>query len=203
MAIRHSRYLAFVCLMALGVQGCGSGGGDDAASQQADAGTDTAAAPTAAGSDPCSLASKEEVQAATGESILEAKAEGDACTYETDDAMASAVRIEVKRTGGAQEMATAREAAGMLDRMGAGMEGEKGAEGDAGAAMKSGGEAAGIGDQAFFGSNQEIHVLKKDVYFTVSPPTMRSRMSGGNPILSGEQRREMARAIAQKVAGRL
>jgi hypothetical protein len=202
MAFRHLRHVALISLLTLATQGCGSDAANDGASQNA-AGETDAAAPAAAGADPCSLVTKEEVQAATGESILEAKADGDGCTYETDDAMASAVRIEIKRTGGAQEMATAREAAGVLDRMGAGMEGAKGAEGDAGAAMKSGGEAAGIGDEAFFGSNQEIHVLNKDVYFTVSPPTMRSRMSGGNPILSAEQKRAMARAIAEKAAGRL
>lgn len=203
MAIRHSRRFALVCVAALAVQGCGSGGADGDASQQAGAGTNSAAPSAAAAADPCALVTKEEVQAATGESILEAKAEGDGCTYETDDAMASSVRIEIKRTNGAKEMQTAREAAGVLDRMGAEMADEKGAEGDAGAAMKSGGEAGGIGDQAFFGSNEELHVLKKDVYFTVSPPTMRSRMSGGNPMLSAEQKWEMARAIAEKVAGRL
>ena len=46
-------------------------------------------------------------------------------------------------------------------------------------------------------------MLKGDVYFAVSPPQMRSRMSGGNPLLPAEKKREMAAAIAQKIAGKL
>jgi hypothetical protein len=195
--------LALIGLLALGVQACGSGGDEEAGSKQGGGGTEAAEGSSAAAADPCSLVTGEEVQAVTGEAVVAAKAEGQSCTYETDDAMASSVRIEIKRTDGAKEMQTARDAAGILDRMGSGMADAKGAEGDAGAAMQSGGELAGIADQAFFGSNQELHVLKKDVYFAVSPPTMRSRMSGGNPLLSADQKREMARAIAEKAAGRL
>ena len=202
MAIRYS-FLALVCFAGLGLQGCGSGETDDAASRQSGTGEKAAGGSTATAGDPCSLVTKEEVQEVTGETILEAKADGNSCSYETDDAMASSVKVEIRRTAGAKEMQAAREAAGILDRMGADMADAKGAEADAGASMKRGGEAAGIGDEAFFGSNEELHVRKNDVYFTVSPPSMRSRMSGGNPLLPPEKKREMARAIAEKLAGRL
>jgi hypothetical protein len=198
MAVRN---WALAGLLAVGLQACGSGEGDGAASNGAEAAGSAPAA--AAAADPCALVTKEEVQAATRETIVAAKAGGEACTYESDDAMASSVTITVRWTNGPLEMAMAREAAVALDRMGSGMAETKGAEGDAGAAMTSGGAVAGIGGEAFFGSNEELHVLKKGVYFAVTPPTMRSRMSGGNPMLSAEQKREMARAIAQKAAARI
>ena len=65
------------------------------------------------------------------------------------------------------------------------------------------GNAPGLGDEAFFGANQQLHVLKGDSYLAVSPPTMRSRMSGGNPLLPTEKKREIATAIAQKIASKL
>ena len=199
MADRHARHWVLIALLALGAQGCGSDGADNAASQN---GTGEKAAAGAA-ADPCALVTKEEVQAATGETIVAAKAGDEACTYESDDAMASSVTITIRRTNGPLEMAMAREAAVALERMGGGLAEAKGAQGDAGAAMKKGRYVDGIGDEAFFGSNDELHVLKEGAYFAVTPPTMRSRMSGGNPMLSAEQKREMARKVAEKVAGRL
>ena len=95
------------------------------------------------------------------------------------------------------------EAAGALGRIGGKMAEGKGAEAQAGEAIAEGGAAPGLGDQAFFGANQQLHVLKGDSYLAVSPPTMRSRMGGGNPLLSGDQKRAMARAIADKALSRL
>ena len=118
--------------------------------------------------------------------------------------MVSSVEIEVKQTGAADEMQTARDAAGVLGNMGADMKDAKGVEGDLGELLsETSSSVSGIGDEAFFGANQQLHVLKNNVYFAVSPPTMRSRMGSGNPMLSAEEKREMARAIAQKVVAKL
>jgi hypothetical protein len=149
------------------------------------------------------LISKEEVTAAIGEPIVETKAEDDTCRYETEDAMASAVQVDVKRTGGKEEMEIARSAAGALGSIGGEMQNAGGAEGDAGALIAEQSAGPKIGDQAFFGANQQLHVLKGDAYFSVSPPQMRSRMSGGNPLLPAEKKREMATAIAEKIAAKL
>lgn len=188
--------------LALAAQGCGSEpSGDNAAALQA---SDNApAASAAAEGDPCALVTREEVAAVIGEAVVQAKSDGGACGYETEDAMASSVKVEVTRTGGAKEMEAAREAAGVLGRLGGKMAEGTGAQGQAGEAMAEGAAAPGLGDQAFFGANQQLHVLKGDSYLAVSPPTMRSRMSGGNPLLSGEQKRAMARAIAEKALARL
>jgi hypothetical protein len=156
----------------------------------------------AASEDACALVTKEEVAEAIDEPVVQAQSDGGACSYETEDP-ASSVKVEVARTGGAGEMQTARDAAGVLGRIGGKMAEGKGAEAQAGEAMAEGGPAPGLGDQAFFGPNRQLHVLKGDTYFAVSPPIMRSRMSGGSPLLTGDQRQAMARAIAEKALARL
>jgi len=193
----RSLRFTLICGLALAAQGCGSEpGGDNAAALEA---SDNASAEA----DPCALVTREEVTAAIGETVVKAQSDGEGCSYETEDAMASSVKVEATRTGGAREMQTAREAAGVLGRIGGEMAQGKGAEAQAGEAMAEGGAAPGLGDQAFFGANQQLHVLKGDSYLAVTPPTMRSRMSGGNPLLSDDQKRAMARAIAEKALARL
>ena len=192
--------MALVCGLAMAAQGCGSEPSPEngaAAPAPADSG------PTAAAADPCALVTKEEVAAAIGEAVVEAKADGKACSYETADAAASSVTIEVTRPGGGTEMQVQRDSARILGKMGGKMAEGKGAEAQAGEALAEGGAVPGLGDQAFFGVSQQLHVLKGDAYLAVSPPTMRSRMSGGNPLLSGEQKKAMARTIAEKALARL
>jgi hypothetical protein len=62
---------------------------------------------------------------------------------------------------------------------------------------------SGIGDEAFFGANQQLFVLKNNIYFTVRPPIMRSRTGSMNPMLKSEEKRAMAKLIAQKIAAKL
>ena len=182
--------------MLISVAGCGSSTPEEAA------GNEAAVAAPAAATDPCAFATKEEVSAATGETIIQAQADGDRCTYQTDDAMAASVEVELKPNGGAEEMEIARRATGVLADMGNEMKSAGGAEGDVGNAIASGG-AAKLGDASFFGPNEQLHVLKGDVYFSVTPPTMRSRMSGGNPMLSADDKRKMATAVAERVLSKL
>jgi hypothetical protein len=189
------------CGLALAVQACGADSGEENRAALPASGNGSASAATA--SDPCALVPKEEVAEAIGEAVVQAKADGAACSYETEDAMASSVKLEVARTGGAAEMQAARDAAGVLGRIGGKMADGKGAEAQAGEALAEGRAVPGLGDQAFFGANQQLHVLKGDSYLAVSPPTMRSRMGGGNPLLSDDQKRAMARAIAEKALARL
>lgn len=197
------RYLhtlpTILCTLALAA--CGG----EATNQAAPAGEEVAEAGAgpAAAADPCSFITKEEVAAVTGETILATKAEGDTCRYETDDAMASSVQVDIKRSGGREEMEIARTASGALGSIGEEMKNAGGAEGDTGAMLAESAAAPKIGDQAFFGANQQLHVLKGDAYFAVSPPHMRSRMSAGNPMLPTEKKREIAAAIAQKIASKL
>src|SRR5688500_18450930 len=193
----RSLRFTLICGLALAAQGCGSEpGGDNAAALEA---SDNASAEA----DPCALVTREVVTAAIGETVVKAQSAGEGCSYETEDAMASSVKVEARRTGGASEMQAAREAAGVLGRIGGKLAEGNGAEAQAGEAMAEGGAAPGLGDQAFFGANQQLHVLKGDSYLAVTPPTMRSRMSGGNPLLSDDQKRAMARAIAEKALPRL
>ncbi|HEX8573535.1 MAG TPA: hypothetical protein VF759_12375 [Allosphingosinicella sp.] len=202
MGTERSWSFLLACGLALGAQGCGSDSGEANASDlQASANGGATAAATPA--DACALVTKAEVGEAIGEPVVEAKSDGAECSYETEDSMASSVKVEVARSGGGKEMQAARDAAGVLGRIGGAMADGKGAEAQAGEAMAESGAAPGLGDQAFFGANQQLHVLKGDSYIAISPPTMRSRMSGGSPLLSGEQKRAMARAIAEKALARL
>lgn len=185
--------------LSLALVGCGGNKPEDVV---ANGSAESAAAQPAEARDPCGFATKEEVSAATGETIVQAQSNGERCTYQTDDAMAASVEVELKLTGGAEEMEIARRAAGVLGNIGEGMKEGSGAEGDVGNALTSGGSAQ-LGDVAFFGPNEQLHVLKGDAYFAVTPPAMRSRMSGGNPMLNAEDKRKMASAVAERVLSRL
>src|SRR5688500_15877595 len=69
----HSWRMALVCGLAMVTQGCGSEPGREngaAAPASADSGASAAAA------DPCALVTKEEVAAAIGEAVVEAKPDG-------------------------------------------------------------------------------------------------------------------------------
>lgn len=186
-------------LLALATAGCGSQSNEkNAPAGMADAGTTETAAV-----DPCALVSKEDVAAATGGKILAAKAEGDNCTYEGEDAQASSVTVTVKRDGAAEEMNNIRAAAKFLGGMGKEMAKGEGAQGDVGNMLAGGGTPGTLGDESLFDINQQLHLRKGDIYLAVAPPIMRSRMSGGNPLLSREQKRAMATAIAQKALDKL
>ena len=187
-------------LLVLAIAGCGAESSNEAAVESSENRSELAAS---AQRDACSFLSKEAVAAATGEKVVNAKTEGDICTYETDDAMASSVQVEIKQSGGAEEMEVARTATGVLGEMGEGMKPSGGAEADVGNAISESGSVVGIGDKAFFGPNQQLHVLKGDVYFAVTPPTMRSRMSTGNPMLAPEAKQEMAAEIARQLVAKL
>jgi hypothetical protein len=184
-------------LSLLALTGCGSkgeGGQSGSASNGATA--------AAAGIDPCSFVSSEDVATAIGEKVVAAKAEGDICTYESEDPQASSVKVQVKPSGAAEEMKTVRAASNAMGQMGAQMQGQEGAQGDVGNALAAGG-AASLGDESLFDPNQQLHVRKGDTYIAVAPPMLRSRMSGGNPLLSDEQKRGMASAIAQKMLAKV
>lgn len=186
--------------LSLALVGCGE-------NRSEETGTNSTAISTASQStaarDPCAFVTKEEVSAATGETIVQAQSDADRCSYQTDDPMAASVEVELKLSGGAEEMEIARRAAGVLADMGEGMKDAGGAEHDLGNALTSGGTAPPLGDAAFFGVNEQLHVLNGDVYIAVTPPTMRSRTAGGNPMLNAEDKRKMAIAVAERVLSRL
>ncbi len=192
---------ALVGAFALALPGCGAPSTNETSPSGAVAAE--SGATSAVSANPCSLISKEDIAAITGEAVVETKAEGTTCRYETEDAMASSVQIDVKQSGGKAGMEIARTAAGALGSIGDQMKNSDGAEADTGALVSESASAPKIGDQAFFAANQQLHVLKGDSYFAVSPPQMRSRMSGGNPLLPADKKREMAVAIAQKIVTKL
>ena len=201
-SMRHNPILhTFVCALAITVAGCGGEPTNEASASGENAGE--AAAGTVASADPCSFISKEEVTAVLGETILETKSEDQTCRYETDDP-ASAIQVDIKQSGGREEMGIARSASGALGSIGDDMKNAGGAEGDTGEILAEKAAAPKIGDQSFFGMNTQLHVLKGDTYFAVLPPIMRSRMSAdGNPLLSSEKKREIAVAIAQKIVTKI
>ena len=197
----HYHYTMPILACALALAACGTEATNDA-SPQGNQAAEAGAKPAAAG-DPCAFITKEEVAAVTGETVVQTKAEGDTCRYETDDAMASSVQVDIKQSGGKEEMEIARTASGALGSIGDEMKESDGATGDTGEMLAESAAAPKIGDQAFFGANSQLHVLKGDAYFSVLPPHMKSRMSAGNPMLSSEKKRDIATAVAQKIASKL
>lgn len=198
----QNRSNAFVTLAAIALAGCGSGGGDSGSSVAAG---DTATARAERTKvDPCSLVTANEVAEAIGEEVVASKAGEGSCTYETADAQASSVTIELNQADAAGEMDAARRASGVLKDLGAKPGTEGGAAGqDLNAMLSESGGIPKIGDEAFFDSNSQLNVRKGFTYLKVAPPIMRSRMSGGNPMLSAEERQEMARKIADRALSRI
>ncbi len=184
--------------MAVAVAACGSQSAEDNSG-----GTSSGAPSTQAASDPCSLVTTEEVGQIIGEPVTGTEKGDDSCTYQTADAGASSVTIELNQSEAAGEMQVAKQAAGMLKDIGGAVAEQGGAGADVNAALSESGDVPKIGDEAFFGPNQQLSVRKGSSYIAVSPPMMRSRMSAGNPLLSSEDKRKMAMAIAEKAVSRL
>lgn len=191
-----------VALACAAVSGCGGGGGEDAASTSQQDGTAPAAA-AAKATDPCSLVTAEEVAQIIGDKIAATTPGDGSCTYATEDAQAASVIIELDQADAAGKMDIARRTAGALQGIGAEAAKEGPAGEDVKAMLSDSGEAPKIGDEAFFGANNELSVRKGSSYIAISPPMMRSRMAGGNPLLSSDDKRKMAVAIAERAVSRL
>ena len=185
---------------ALALAACGSGGD---AGNEADAARNAAVAAAGKPIDPCSLVTAEEVGAIVGDTITATNPGDGSCTYETADAQAASVVVEVDTKDAANHMQVERDTAKVLGKMGSAAAGEGGAGADVNAMLSDSSEAPGIGDEALFDINSRLSVRKGDVYVAVEPPMMRSRMAGGSPLLSGEDKRKMALAIAEKALARL
>lgn len=154
--------------------------------------------------DPCSLVTADEVGQIIGDKIVGTKAASGSCEYDTQDAAASSVTLELNQSDAAGEMHTAKQAAGVLKGMGAEAANGGGAAGaDVNAMLSQSGATPKLGDESFFGPNQELSVRKGASYIAVQPPLMRSRMAGGNPLLSDDDKKKMAITIAQKALARL
>ncbi len=165
-------------MLSVGLAACGDGGNaNDVAAAKP-----TAAPAAAAGTDPCSLVTTAEIVAIIGEPIVAKAAHDGSCQFQTADAAASSVTIELNQTDAAGQMALQRKAAGMLG---------------------AGGTAPELGDEAMFGPNAQLSVRKGTSYVAVTPPIMRSRTAGGNSTLSADEKRKMAVAIAEKALARL
>ncbi|MGI8930856.1 MAG: hypothetical protein ACR2FK_00535 [Sphingomicrobium sp.] len=197
------RLLLHTCiiLLALGTAACGSN--PDAGGNGT--GADETAAPAGlAQTDPCGLITAEEVGEIIGDKIVATKPSDGACSYETADAQASSVTIELNQTDAKGAMNTVRSAAGVLGNLGAEAASQGGAAGeDVNAMLSESGDAPNVGDEALFGPNQQLSVRKGTSYIAIQPPMMRSRMAAGNPLLSADDRKKLAIAIAGKAVGRL
>ena len=187
--------------LAIVLAACGPGGPEAGSNDTQAAGN----APTAAGAqiDPCSLVTAEEVGAIVGDKIVATKPAEDRCTYETADAQASAVTVEVDQKDARNHMQVERDTAKALGRMGSAAAGEGPAGEDVKAMLSDSSDAPGIGDEALFEINSRLSVRKGNVYIAVEPPMMRSRMAGGSPLLSAADKRKMALAVAEKALSRL
>jgi hypothetical protein len=188
--------------LALALTACGSGQ-EQAAGPTSERNEATTAA-AAAKTDPCSLVTADEVGEIIGDKIVTTKPADGTCTYETADAQASSVTIELNQTDAAGQMDVAKRTAGVLKGMGAEAAEQGGAAGqDVNAMLSDSGDAPNVGDEAFFGANSQLSVRKGNSYIAIDPPIMRSRMASGSPLLSSDDKKKMALAIAEKAVARL
>jgi hypothetical protein len=194
------RLVCGVAVVALAASACGSE--EEAAKDNAA----VAAATTGAPIDPCSLVSADEVGEVIGDSIVATKPADGRCTYETADAMAASVTVEVDTKDAENHMKVERDTAKVLGRMGKQAADEGGAAGqDVNVMLNSPGGAPALGDEALFDVNSRLSVRKGTIYLAVEPPMMRSRIAGGSgsPLLSGDDKKKMAVAIAEKALAKL
>ena len=198
--MRATNFFASASLILM-LAGCAGGDSESNVAAENEAASEMAEAKV--GTDPCSLVTVEEVGAVIGDKIISKAASEGRCEYQTADVQASSVTLEINQSDAAGEMATARQAAGMLKDMGSAAAAQGGAGADVNAALSESGDAPKIGDEAFFGPNQQLSVLKGNSYIAISPPMMRSRMAAGNPMLSADDKKKMAIAIAEKAVARL
>jgi hypothetical protein len=194
--------MSWAVFAAIALTGCGPGGEDQA---NPPAVSETAAPATQAGTiDPCSLLTAEEIGQVIGEKVVTTKPSEGICTYQTADAQASSVTIEVNQSDATGQMEFAKRTAGALEDIGAEAAAGGGAAGrDVGERLSRPGDLPRLGDQAFFGANTQLNVLKGNTYLAISPPIMRSRMAAGNPMLSASDRKKIAVAIAQVALARV
>ena len=185
--------------LAMAMAACGGGPEVENGAESA-SNADTAAV---AQIDPCSLVTADEVGAIVGDKIVATSPAEGRCTYETADAQASAVTIEVDQEDAKNHMQVERDTAKVLGRMGGAAAGEGPAGQDVNAMLNDSSDPPGIGDEALFDINSRLSVRKGSVYVAVEPPMMRSRMAGGSPLLSAADKRKMALAIAEKALSRL
>lgn len=193
---------SLAAMLGLAVAGCG-GGSETGNAAGAPAQESAASAGAGQQTDPCSLVTAEEVGEILGDKIVAVKPAEGSCTYETADAQASSVTIELNQTDAAGQMDVARRTAGALKGIGEQAAAEGAAGQDVNAMLSDSGAAPKVGDEAFFGANSQLSVRKGNSYIAVQPPIMRSRMAGGNPLLSSEDKKKMALAIAEKAVTRL
>lgn len=194
MIFRHALAVAMMAALA----GCGGGSPADGANEAT-----AAPAGSANKADACSLVTAEEVGVILGEAIVATEPGEGSCEYQTADAGASSVTIELDQGDAAGAMNVARRAAGTLKDIGASAAGEGAAGAEVNAMLSESAGSPKVGDEAFFGPNSQLSVRKGNSYIAVTPPIMRSRMAAGNPMLSAEEKRKMALALAEKALSRL
>ena len=196
------RAMSLALVAALATAGCGKKDGDAAAGNESASAT-TPAAPAAAALDPCSLVTSEEVAAITGDKVVKSSSDHGTCTYATDDSDGATITVDTADAAG--KMKIDRDSAKLLGGMGAAVADKGGAGADVNAKLHEGGDSQpGLGDDSLWGMNSQLSVRKGGTYVAATPPGMHSRISySGNPLISDDDKRKMAVALAEKALSRV
>jgi len=195
---RRSTISAAAAATCLVLAACGGGKSD---SETADAST---SAPGGSVSiDPCSVLSAAEVSAITTDAVTGTSSDDSTCYYKSDPD--DGVRITVMKTGGANQMAVVHRTAGVLSGMGESVADKGGAGADAANLLKKDKTAPPkLGDEAAWGMNTVLSVRKGDMFVEVTPPLMHDpKTHPGYPLVKTDEKREIARKIAEKVLAKL
>lgn len=191
------RGMMTVCVATgLALSGCGGG--------KAEVGDGETAAASTEGIDPCSLLTGEEVTAITTDKVIDLeRQDGKTCIYRSnpDDGP----QVTILETGGAKQMEVVHKTAKVLGGMGAAVADKGGAGGDVANMLKEDKSAPPpLGDEAVWGMNSTLSVRKGDAFVEVTPPLMHDPANhAGYPLVSKEDKRAIAQAIATKVLAKL
>ncbi|MBE7204470.1 MAG: hypothetical protein INR70_42675, partial [Parafilimonas terrae] len=145
-----------------------------------------------------------EATAITTDKVPEAIRQDDhSCKYKSnpDDGMV----VEVYQTGGQIQMNAQKNAAGLLQGMGAAVADKGGAGADTAELLKKDGTAAPkLGDEAMWGMNSLLAVRKGDAYVSVTPPIMHDPAShSGYPLVKEAEKRAIAQKAMETILARM
>lgn len=192
---------AAVVAATLALSACGGGQKQDG--EQAAAGDAPAVAESGGKDiDPCSLLTGEEVSAITTDAVIGTKRDDNTCYYQ---GRTEALRLQVLASGGIKQMQANHQAANLLQRMGQSVADKGGAGKDTAELLKkNGAELPKLGDEAFWGMNNELAVRKGDAYVEVLAPMMHDPANhSGYPLVPKAEMRKIAIAVAEKVLPKL
>jgi hypothetical protein len=195
-------------LVALALAGCGSNSParkDTNTAVAADAPSMIAPKATASTTlDPCNVLTADAVATVTSDKVTHTEVIDHDCHYHTglDD---DGTVISIYPSGGKEQMEDVRKAYKLLGGIGGAVSGvaDVGKDVQSAITAPAEGRAPALGDEALWGPNDVLAVLKGDVFVQVTPPVAHDPASHHGMLVSGTDKRAMAQKLASAALAKL